>query len=175
VARLTDPEILSQYKAALSEWGCTGYIKWRRRAEDWVTANLAGQNTKAIAKLMWEHIEAGGEMDQVREQRPEYAASFEFHYDLRFSVGGYNLCGDGFAGDEHRPGNHRCECPPELTLDESDQTLSSWLRPMCDRDGVSRFCPPRSQRDPRRTTSCPLDRCSRRRPLLAVRGSLLYQ
>jgi hypothetical protein len=37
---------------------------------------------------MWQHVEAGGEIDQVREQRPEYAAFFEFHYDLRFAVGG---------------------------------------------------------------------------------------
>lgn len=117
MARLTDPEIFSQYQAALREWGCTGYIKWRRRAEEWIGENLADQNIKSIAKLMWQHVEAGGEIDQVREQRPEFAGCFEFHYDLRFAIWRvYNLRGDGIAGHKHRTGNHRGKYSLELAF-----------------------------------------------------------
>ena len=34
------------------------------------------------------HVEAGGEIDQVRERRPEYADQNEFHYDFRLEIDG---------------------------------------------------------------------------------------
>lgn len=35
---------------------------------------------------MWQHFEAGGEIDHVVERRAEFAAQNEFHYDFRFAV-----------------------------------------------------------------------------------------
>lgn len=37
---------------------------------------------------MHEFVEAGGEIDQVREQRPEYASRHEYHFDFRLNIDG---------------------------------------------------------------------------------------
>jgi hypothetical protein len=36
---------------------------------------------------MYKHVEGGGEIDQVKETRPEWN-DFDFHYDLRVPIGG---------------------------------------------------------------------------------------
>ena len=36
---------------------------------------------------MHEYVAAGGEIDEVRETRPEWL-DYEFHYDLRFTIAG---------------------------------------------------------------------------------------
>jgi hypothetical protein len=43
--------------------------------------------TRELARLMCEHVEAGGEIDQVPERRPEWN-DHDFHYDLRFPIAG---------------------------------------------------------------------------------------
>lgn len=42
---------------------------------------------KEIARLMFEYVDAGGEIDEVKETRPEWS-DYEFHYDLRFPIQG---------------------------------------------------------------------------------------
>jgi hypothetical protein len=42
---------------------------------------LGAYSQKSIAKLLHEHVEGGGEIDQVRERRPEYASRHEYHPD----------------------------------------------------------------------------------------------
>jgi hypothetical protein len=39
---LTDPVRLAQFRHALSEWNCTGYITWKPIAREWVERNLEG-------------------------------------------------------------------------------------------------------------------------------------
>ncbi|HOW18591.1 MAG TPA: hypothetical protein PLC79_06105 [Phycisphaerae bacterium] len=85
MALLTDPERLRHYRQALRSWECTGYVVWSSQAAEWVRANLEGLTTKGVARLMWEYVEAGGEIDEVRETRPEWS-EHEYHYDLRFEI-----------------------------------------------------------------------------------------
>jgi hypothetical protein len=83
---LQDPELLARYKQALANWNYRGYVAWKRVAEEWVQKNLAGYMTEKIAQLMHEYVEAGGEIDQVPERRPEWS-DYDFHYDLRIGIG----------------------------------------------------------------------------------------
>lgn len=83
---LTDAVILAKFKHALSEWNCAGYIVWKNVARDWVNQNLEGLTTRAIGEAMFQHVDAGGEIDQVKETRPEWSAS-RYHYDFRIPLG----------------------------------------------------------------------------------------
>jgi hypothetical protein len=87
MARLQDPVILAQYKSALANWYVTGYVEWKDTARDWVLAHLSGVKPRQVAELMHQHVEAGGEIDQVPERRPEWSA-YDFHYDLRLPIAG---------------------------------------------------------------------------------------
>lgn len=82
---LTDPERLRHYREALKQWRCSGYVTWTRNAEEWVRKNLPGFTVRAVAQLMWEHVRAGGELDEVPEHRPEWS-EHEFHHDLRLQI-----------------------------------------------------------------------------------------
>ena len=42
--------------------------------------------------MMHEHVDAGGEIDQVAERREPWRDRHEFHYDFRFSIAGRKLC-----------------------------------------------------------------------------------
>lgn len=87
MAPLQDPEILAQYKSALSNWKVTGYVDWRDRAREWARKNLKNFTARTIAELMWQHVAAGGEIDQVPERRTAWNDR-AFHYDLRVVIGG---------------------------------------------------------------------------------------
>jgi hypothetical protein len=91
MARLTDLALLELFREALSEWPVTGYVVWKRRAAEWLRANLAGQTQKSVTKLMYDHLLAGGEIDQVREQYGEYADRRPYHYDFRFEIDGRRI------------------------------------------------------------------------------------
>jgi hypothetical protein len=81
------PEILAKLWRILSEWNCTGYITWKRVAREWVEKNLEGVSTRAIGEEMFRYVNAGGQIDQVRESRHEWSG-FGFHYDFRVSIEG---------------------------------------------------------------------------------------
>jgi hypothetical protein len=87
MARLTDPVVLAKFQNALRQWRFTGYITWKPIARQWVEQDLEGWTSRAVAEEMFRFAEAGGEIDQVRETRPEWTEQ-EFHYDFRFAIGG---------------------------------------------------------------------------------------
>lgn len=90
MARLTDPALLAMFRHALSEWNCSGYITWKRIAREWVEDNLEGFTTRAVGEELFRFFDAGGEVDQVRETRPEWSEQ-RFHYDFRLEIGGRRL------------------------------------------------------------------------------------
>ena len=89
MAPLTDPIRLEAFKDALSNWNSGGYIEFRltETAFKWVKRELENVSLKEIGRLMFEHVRGGGEIDEVKETRPEWS-DFDFHYDLRFKIQG---------------------------------------------------------------------------------------
>ena len=87
MAPLTDPDRLEAYKDALGNWSFEGYIQFEltETAYKWIKRELNNISLKEIGRLMYEYVEAGGEIDEVRESRPEWH-DYEFHYDLRFTI-----------------------------------------------------------------------------------------
>jgi hypothetical protein len=85
VPPLQDPGRLAAYRDALGNWATTDYIRFElpERAQRWINVELGYVSAKEIGRLMYEFVEAGGEIDEVRE-RGEY--DYEFHYDLRFTI-----------------------------------------------------------------------------------------
>ncbi len=85
---LTDPERLRAYKNALSNWEFKGYIQFdlTEQSRRWIRREI-GIRLKDLGQLMHEHVDAGGDIDEVREKRPEWSGEHQYHYDLRFSVG----------------------------------------------------------------------------------------
>ena len=92
MARLTDEDRLSAYTDALSNWAYDGYVRFElsETAFKWIRANLDGVTLRDLARLMFEHVEGGGSIDEVEEKRPEWS-EYEYHYDLRFSVQGVKV------------------------------------------------------------------------------------
>jgi hypothetical protein len=90
MAPLTDPERLLAYKDALSNWAFAGYVEpeLTEQAYLWIRRELGSFEIKELYRLMTEYVAAGGEIDEVRETRPEWSGVYEYHYDLRFSVHG---------------------------------------------------------------------------------------
>ena len=87
MAPLTDLTRLEAYKDALSNWSFDGYIQFELTdtAYKWVRRELNNIALKEIGRLMHEYVEAGGDIDEVRETRPEWS-DYGFHYDLRFAI-----------------------------------------------------------------------------------------
>ena len=84
---LTDPTRLAAYRDALGNWNVADYIQFEltTEARRWIKRELDGVTLKEIKRLMYQYVAAGGEIDEVRETRPEWA-EHEFHYDLRLSI-----------------------------------------------------------------------------------------
>jgi len=91
MAPLTDQAVIAHFVDALREWRCEGFVVWKPVAAEWVRNNLEGHTPNEIAKLMHEYVEAGGEIDQVRERRSDWEDSNQFHFDFRPSLGGRRL------------------------------------------------------------------------------------
>ncbi len=91
---LTDPDRLAAYKDALGNWNCTGYIQFEltERTYRWLRQELGGITLKDIARLMFEHVDAGGVIDEVPETRPEWSDLYEYHYDLRLTILNKSVC-----------------------------------------------------------------------------------
>jgi hypothetical protein len=83
---LTDPERLQAYLNALGNWSFGGYVIFdlTQQAIDWMHREFPNISVRDLARLMHEYVESGGEIDEVRETRPEWSDKHEFHYDLRF-------------------------------------------------------------------------------------------
>ena len=87
MARLTDPESLAKFQYALSQWQFTGYVTWKPIARQWLEQNMEGMTTRSVSEEMFHFFAAGGEIDQVRETRPQWS-EHRFHYDFRMEIGG---------------------------------------------------------------------------------------
>ena len=87
MARLTDPETLATLNRVLSQWQFTGCITWKPIARQWVEQNLEGFTTRSVGEEVARFVAAGGEIDAVRETRPEWSGH-RFHYDYRVDIGG---------------------------------------------------------------------------------------
>jgi len=74
---------------ALGNWSYTGFVEFEltETAHRWLRRELDGVTTKELSRLMHEYVEGGGEIDEVKETRPQWS-QYEFHYDLRFSIQG---------------------------------------------------------------------------------------
>jgi hypothetical protein len=90
VACLNDPALLARYQSALANWRYTGYVEWKDVAQAWLREQLPNLPLRNIAEQMYNHVAAGGVIDQVAERRPEWN-DYDFHYDLRLEIAGRNL------------------------------------------------------------------------------------
>jgi hypothetical protein len=89
VAKLTDPEILACYCNALANWRYAGFVDFSPLAAQWLKKEL-NETQRQFAKRLHEFVQAGGEVDQVVETRPEWNV-WAHHYDLRLTVNGIDL------------------------------------------------------------------------------------
>ena len=89
MAKLTGP-LLTCYRNALRNWRYTDYIIYEEVAERWLRKQLRGYTQRQFSELLHRFVEAGGEVDQVVETRPEWSMHTH-HYDLRPTVGGRKL------------------------------------------------------------------------------------
>lgn len=87
---LSDPDRLAAYMDALGNWNVTDFIQFELTDEAyrWIRRELVEVTLKDIGRLMFEHVDAGGKIDEVRETRPEWSDAYEFHYDFRLPIYG---------------------------------------------------------------------------------------
>jgi hypothetical protein len=88
VPPLTDPDRLAAYRDALGNWNVTGYVQFEltEEAHRWARRELDAIKLKELGRLMFEHVAAGGEIDEVPEDRPIWRGLYEFHHDLRLTI-----------------------------------------------------------------------------------------
>ena len=86
VAPLSDTRLLALFVGVLKEWNCDGFILWKRTSAEWLKKNIEGHTQKSIGRMMYEHVLAGGKIDQVRENREGYREIYEYHYDFRIQI-----------------------------------------------------------------------------------------
>lgn len=92
MAPLTDPERRQAYEDALGNWAFAGYVEFKltEQCRSWIRQAL-GISVNDLSRLMHEYVDAGGEIDEVRETRPEWSSAHEFHYDLRLTIEGVSV------------------------------------------------------------------------------------
>ena len=86
---LTDPVILAAFHATLSNWNVTDYVAGRQAMES-RSKEMPHVPLKAVAKRMYEHLQAGGTIDQTPETPPEWNDR-PFHYDFRLVIDGWHM------------------------------------------------------------------------------------
>jgi hypothetical protein len=88
VLPLTDPARLVAYRDALGNWNVRDYVQFEltEEAHRWIRRVLSNITLKEIGRLMYEHVAAGGDIDEVPETRPEWSDQYEFHHDLRLTI-----------------------------------------------------------------------------------------
>ena len=86
--RLTDPDRLAAYRDALRNWNFADYIRFTGKLNEEAyrfVRQILGITEKDLGRLMYEHVAAGGEIDEVKETRPEWP-EYKFHYDLVLTI-----------------------------------------------------------------------------------------
>lgn len=91
MAPLKDDLIRDAFLEALSNWNRSGYVDWRRVPSEWMRKNIDGHTLQSVAGLMFLHVLAGGEIDQVRETREPWRNVHDLQYDFRFRIGGRKI------------------------------------------------------------------------------------
>jgi hypothetical protein len=66
------PAVAPQPKARKNQWRAAGYVTWKPAARHWVESQFESATPEMISKLIWEHLVAGGVIDQFRETRLEW-------------------------------------------------------------------------------------------------------
>ena len=66
------------------------YVRLKKRPEQWLWGELPEYTLKEICRMLHEHVVNGGEIDEQKENRQEYAHR-RFHYDLRVLIGGRRI------------------------------------------------------------------------------------
>jgi hypothetical protein len=85
---LSDQVTIELFREALREWSCDGFVVWKDVPRMWLARNFEGCSQKRIARLMHEHIERGGVIDQQPETREVHRDKHRFHFDFRLDVDG---------------------------------------------------------------------------------------
>jgi hypothetical protein len=87
---LSNVERQAAYRDALGNWSYAGYIGFEltEQAYAWIRRELDGITLKELGRLMHDYVAGGGEIDEVRETRPEWSGEYLYHYDLRFEIQG---------------------------------------------------------------------------------------
>jgi hypothetical protein len=90
VPPLSDPDRLAAYRDALGNWSVTNFIQFELTTEAyrWIRLEIGDVTLKEIGRLMFEHVQSGGEIDEVLETRPEWSDKYEFHHDIRLTIRG---------------------------------------------------------------------------------------
>ena len=92
MSALSDPVRLALYMEALADWRCTDRIMFKADAWRWIRRELGHNRTqKGISKILYEHVQASGKIDEVVERRNlevEDCLIRDYHYDLRVRIDG---------------------------------------------------------------------------------------
>src|SRR5262249_51393077 len=92
MARLTDPETLARYMQALADWKVEGAVDLIGQAPEGLRATCQGMTVKGFKEALYRFVcEEDGEIDQVKENREPWREFWEWHFDLRPTVGGVRL------------------------------------------------------------------------------------
>jgi hypothetical protein len=93
MARLTDPDILAQYKQALADWDIAGALELIDRvAHEGMRTALEGVTEKYFKEALYRFVfEENGEIDQIKEKREQWRKDWEWHYDLRPTINGVKV------------------------------------------------------------------------------------
>ncbi len=89
MAKLTG-SLLTCYRNALRNWRYRGFVGYTKDAERGLRSELRGYTQRRFSEILHLFVDAGGEVDQVVETRPEWT-TYSHHYDLRPMVAGRNL------------------------------------------------------------------------------------
>jgi hypothetical protein len=103
MAPLKDGDIRNAYIEALGPLRRRNFVVWRPLAADWLRENLDDWLQVDVAKLMYDYIKSGGEIDQVVETRPPWKYDHDFRYDVRPSISGRKIYLETVL-DEQAPG-----------------------------------------------------------------------
>ena len=110
MATLSDPDRSAAYLNAAANGTFEGYIRFdlNGTAFEYVRGTL-GVTLPELKRLIAEHVNGGGEIDEVAETRSNWSGEYSYHYDLRFVIEGVPvyvetrlLCRIPFIPDEPR-------------------------------------------------------------------------
>ncbi len=103
MAPLKDTDIRDAFLEALGPLKRRNFVDWKPLASEWLVKNLEGSSQLDFARLMYEHVSNGNEIDQVVETRDPWRHSHDFHYDFRFSIDGQKIYIESLL-DQRSPG-----------------------------------------------------------------------